>query len=393
MSQNDAEEAGKIFVGGLARQTTLEGLRSYFENYGEVSDCVLMKDKETGFSRGFGFVTFTNPSSVTAVVKARPHNLDNKMIDPKPCTTKAAQQQKKVSSTNYSKAHKIFVGGISMEASEADVQGYFERYGTVVEVVFVVNKEDTSKPHKGFGFVTFEDESSVDQAIAKHYHIIKDKRVEAKKAESRDKMGGGRNDQQQGYGMGYGQGNNMMYNQGMNPAGGNWMGGGQNMMGNYGYGNQNFPTAYPQQQGYGGNQGYGYGYGYGGNMGGNMPGQMGGMQGGQMGGMPNQMGGNMQGGQMGGNMQGGYQQGMMGMQGGGVNNGNGAQPNAASTYPQNPTSYGPMPTSGGGYNQGNTGSNNSSGPANTGNTGGGTYGQKSGGGGGSNNSGYHPYRR
>ena len=29
----------------------------------------------------------------------------------------------------------------------------------------------------GFGFVTFEDESSVDQAVAKHYHIIKDKRV------------------------------------------------------------------------------------------------------------------------------------------------------------------------------------------------------------------------
>ena len=72
--------------------------------------------------------------------------------------------------------------------------------------------------------------------------------------------------QNQGYGnMGYGQQNmqagmqgnmpNMGYQQGMNQPAQGWMGG--QMMGNYGYGNQNFPTAYPQSYG---NQSFGKNY-------------------------------------------------------------------------------------------------------------------------------------
>ena len=47
-------EMGKVFVGGLARETTTEGLRGYFERFGDISDCVVMKDRATGLPRGFG---------------------------------------------------------------------------------------------------------------------------------------------------------------------------------------------------------------------------------------------------------------------------------------------------------------------------------------------------
>ena len=39
---------GKIFVGGLSRETTTSGLREYFERFGDISDCVVMKDRATG---------------------------------------------------------------------------------------------------------------------------------------------------------------------------------------------------------------------------------------------------------------------------------------------------------------------------------------------------------
>ncbi len=50
----------KLFVGGLSWNTTRETLRAAFEAYGEVADAVVVMDRDTGRSRGFGFVTFAN---------------------------------------------------------------------------------------------------------------------------------------------------------------------------------------------------------------------------------------------------------------------------------------------------------------------------------------------
>lgn len=56
--------AGKIFVGGLSWQTTVEALRYYFEKYGELADVALMSDKRTGQPRGFGFITYKDPAGI-----------------------------------------------------------------------------------------------------------------------------------------------------------------------------------------------------------------------------------------------------------------------------------------------------------------------------------------
>jgi len=293
--QNGVEDdAGKLFVGGINRNTDDESFRNYFAKFGTIKDCVLMRDKATNASRGFGFITYADPMSLNEVLKERPHTLDNKVIDAKPCTPKHMQPAKKQYANQYPVSKKIFLGGISMEATEEDVKSYFSRYGVVVEVHFVSDKSDMSRPHKGFGFITFEDESSVDQAIAKHYHIIKDKRCEAKSAETKDRSNN------QGAGNPYDQ-NQMGGYQNMQ------MGYGQPQQQGYGYGNGygTYQTPYGGQQQYGaaaaaganGNQaaygaqagqqqqGYGYpGYGYG-NMYGQqaVPGGAPGMQGGQQG--------------------------------------------------------------------------------------------------------------
>ena len=67
-----------MFIGGIARETTEDSLRAYFAKYGNIKDCILMVDKMTGNSRGFGFVTYSDPSSIDGVLKNCPHTLDNK---------------------------------------------------------------------------------------------------------------------------------------------------------------------------------------------------------------------------------------------------------------------------------------------------------------------------
>ncbi|XP_077248429.1 RNA-binding (RRM/RBD/RNP motifs) family protein [Tasmannia lanceolata] len=48
----------KIFVGGLAWETQREAMRGYFEQFGEIHEAVVITDKNTGRSKGYGFVTF-----------------------------------------------------------------------------------------------------------------------------------------------------------------------------------------------------------------------------------------------------------------------------------------------------------------------------------------------
>ncbi|KAL2249222.1 UNVERIFIED_CONTAM: putative RNA-binding protein ARP1 [Sesamum indicum] len=50
----------KVFVGGLAWETPKEAMREHFEKYGEILEAVIISDKLTGRSKGYGFVTFKN---------------------------------------------------------------------------------------------------------------------------------------------------------------------------------------------------------------------------------------------------------------------------------------------------------------------------------------------
>lgn len=69
-----------MFVGGLSWETTQENLQRYFGRYGEVIDCVVMKNSESGRSRGFGFVTFSDPANVPLVLQNGPHQLDGRTV-------------------------------------------------------------------------------------------------------------------------------------------------------------------------------------------------------------------------------------------------------------------------------------------------------------------------
>jgi RNA recognition motif-containing protein len=58
----------KVFVGGLSWSTGDSSLREAFEKYGSVDDAKVVSDRETGRSRGFGFVTFAETESVRKAI-------------------------------------------------------------------------------------------------------------------------------------------------------------------------------------------------------------------------------------------------------------------------------------------------------------------------------------
>lgn len=66
----------KLLVRNLARSTTEAELRGLFEAHGAVQSCSLVMDKETGESKGFGFIEMPRPGDAKAAIKV----LNNKTI-------------------------------------------------------------------------------------------------------------------------------------------------------------------------------------------------------------------------------------------------------------------------------------------------------------------------
>lgn len=56
-------DQGKLFVGGISRETTEATLKDHFSKYGNVVNSVVAKDRNTKIPRGFGFVLFSEPFS------------------------------------------------------------------------------------------------------------------------------------------------------------------------------------------------------------------------------------------------------------------------------------------------------------------------------------------
>jgi RNA recognition motif-containing protein len=71
----------KLFVGGLSWGTTDEGLHGAFSRFGEIVEAKVITDRETGRSRGFGFVTFANDDgAASAVTEMNGAELDGRTI-------------------------------------------------------------------------------------------------------------------------------------------------------------------------------------------------------------------------------------------------------------------------------------------------------------------------
>lgn len=79
----------KVFVGGLSWNTNDDGLRRAFEAFGEVYDAKVISDRDTGRSRGFGFVTFGEADDASEAIAG----MDGKMLDGRTLKVNAAEDK------------------------------------------------------------------------------------------------------------------------------------------------------------------------------------------------------------------------------------------------------------------------------------------------------------
>nr|XP_012295170.2 heterogeneous nuclear ribonucleoprotein A1-like [Aotus nancymaae] len=181
-SPQELEQLRKLFIGGLSFETTDESMRSHFEQWGTLTDCVVTRDANTKRSRGFGFVPYATVEEVDAAMNARPHKVDGRVVEPKRAVSREDSQRPGAHLT----VKKIFIGGIKEDTEEHHLRDYFEQYGKIEVIEIMIDRGSGKK--RGFAFVTFDDHDSVGKIVIQKCHTVNGHNCEVRKALSKQEM-------------------------------------------------------------------------------------------------------------------------------------------------------------------------------------------------------------
>ncbi|KAG0447434.1 hypothetical protein HPP92_028319 [Vanilla planifolia] len=119
--------ATKLVVLGIPWDVDTEGLRQYMSKFGELDDCIVMKERSTGRSRGFGYVTFASADDAKSALESD-HILGNRSLEVKIATPKEEMR------TSSKKSTRIFVARIPHTVTESVFRSYFETYGEITDL-------------------------------------------------------------------------------------------------------------------------------------------------------------------------------------------------------------------------------------------------------------------
>lgn len=174
---NEAE-ARKVVVLGVPWQTEDTTLHAHFSQYGSVEEAQIMRERYTGKSRGFGFVTFASSADAQHAIAAE------HVIDGRRCEAKLALPEGKVGSARTTR---IFVARIPSSVTDPQFRSYFEQFGTVQDAY--MPKDPSKQGHRGIGFVTYASAESVERVMA-GTHVLNGNEVALDRATPKERAQG-----------------------------------------------------------------------------------------------------------------------------------------------------------------------------------------------------------
>ncbi|KAH3794016.1 ELAV-like protein 3 [Dreissena polymorpha] len=155
MSYDDNPNKTNLIINYLPQVYTDDEMYTLFATIGNVVNCRIIRDKNTGYSYGFGFVEYSSPEEAqNAIMSLNGCEIQNKRI-------KVALARPPGENT---KGANLYVRNVPQHYSEDDLRDIFAQYGTIVQVRILI--DHNTNMSKGVGFVLFESRSMAENAMA-----------------------------------------------------------------------------------------------------------------------------------------------------------------------------------------------------------------------------------
>eukprot|EP00271_Cylindrocystis_brebissonii_P017342 TRINITY_DN4483_c0_g1_i1.p1 TRINITY_DN4483_c0_g1~~TRINITY_DN4483_c0_g1_i1.p1 ORF type:complete len:575 (-),score=68.76 TRINITY_DN4483_c0_g1_i1:1083-2627(-) len=141
----------KIFVRGLGLETSSDSLRATFSQFGEVEEGMVITDKATGRSRGFGFITFRNVDSCLAALEQPGKTIDGKVTT---CQLAAQGPAPPPAVIDEKLQRKVYVGNVPADCERETLAQLFSEYGEIEDGP--VGFDRVTKKSKGYCLILYK---------------------------------------------------------------------------------------------------------------------------------------------------------------------------------------------------------------------------------------------
>ncbi|KAJ7520867.1 hypothetical protein O6H91_19G026700 [Diphasiastrum complanatum] len=156
----------KIFVRGLGWETTTESLSDVFTKYGELDEAVVITDKNTGKSRGFGFVTYSRIDGALRALEEPSKTIDGRVT----VCQLASQGTTPLQPAQDVAQRKIYVGNVPADLSADKLLALFTPYGDIAEGPLGYDKA-TGKS-RGFSLIIYKTLEGAKKALEEPVKVI-----------------------------------------------------------------------------------------------------------------------------------------------------------------------------------------------------------------------------
>lgn len=167
----------KLFIRGLGWDTTTEGLRSLFSTYGELEEAIVIVDKATGKSKGYGFVTFLHVDGALLALRE-----PSKRIDGRVTVTQLAAAGNSGSNTNAADVaqRKIYVSNVPPDLPGDKLLAHFSIYGEIEEGPLGFDKQTGRS--KGFALFVYKTPEGANAAVSEPVKNVEGRQLNCKLA-------------------------------------------------------------------------------------------------------------------------------------------------------------------------------------------------------------------
>ncbi|XVF45787.1 hypothetical protein PTKIN_Ptkin02bG0234700 [Pterospermum kingtungense] len=158
----------KLFIRGLGRDTTTDALRLLFSVYGELEDAVVIVDKATGKSRGYGFVTFKHVDGALLALKKPGKKIDGRLT------------VSQLAAPHSIRLRVIYVANVPYEMPADKLLCHFAQYGEIEKGPLGFDKQ--TEKSRGFALFVYKTAEGAHAALVDPVKNIDGKQINCKLA-------------------------------------------------------------------------------------------------------------------------------------------------------------------------------------------------------------------